>query len=125
MSEVGIDTVREAHARIRERIRWTPVMTSARLDEFSGARLFFKCENFQETGSFKARGAANAVLSLTDDEAARGVATHSSGNPDKSRFLMPLIYCCNAFPNMRYSLGALGSTAILETVSKYFCASEP
>jgi threonine dehydratase len=80
MSDVDLDTVREAHARIRERIRWTPVMTSARLDELSGARLFFKCENFQETGSFKARGAMNAVLSLTGAEASRGVATHSSGN---------------------------------------------
>ena len=46
----------------------------------SGAELFFKCENFQKTGAFKARGAANAVLSLSDDEARRGVATHSSGN---------------------------------------------
>jgi threonine dehydratase len=80
MSDVNLDTIREAHARIRERICWTPVMTNARLDELSGARLFFKCENFQETGSFKARGAMNAVLSLTDAEAARGVATHSSGN---------------------------------------------
>jgi threonine dehydratase len=50
------------------------------MDELSGARLFFKCENFQKTGSFKARGALNAILSLTDGEAARGVATHSSGN---------------------------------------------
>jgi threonine dehydratase len=80
MSEVDLSTIREAHARIRERIRWTPVLTSARLDELTGSRLFFKCENFQETGSFKARGALNAVLSLTDAEAARGVATHSSGN---------------------------------------------
>lgn len=80
MNTVNLDTIREAHARIRERIRWTPVMTNERLDELSGSRLFFKCENFQETGSFKARGAMNAVLSLTDAEAARGVATHSSGN---------------------------------------------
>ena len=80
MNTVDLDTIREAHARIRERIRWTPVMTNGRLDELSGSRLFFKCENFQETGSFKARGAMNAVLSLTDAEAARGVATHSSGN---------------------------------------------
>jgi threonine dehydratase len=56
------------------------VFTSGRLDELSGAKLFFKCENFQKTGSFKARGAMNAVLSLTDAEAGRGVATHSSGN---------------------------------------------
>jgi threonine dehydratase len=80
MSEVLIDHIREAHARIRDRIRRTPVLTSTRLDELSGARLFFKCENFQKTGSFKARGAANAVLSLSESEASRGVATHSSGN---------------------------------------------
>ncbi|HXQ82038.1 MAG TPA: pyridoxal-phosphate dependent enzyme [Opitutaceae bacterium] len=80
MSEIAIEDIREAHARIRERIHRTPVLTSARLDELSGGRLFFKCENFQKTGSFKARGATNAVLSLADAEAARGVATHSSGN---------------------------------------------
>ncbi len=80
MSEIEFEDVREAHARIRGRIHRTPVLTSTRLDELSGARLFFKCENFQKTGSFKARGAMNALLSLTDAEAARGVATHSSGN---------------------------------------------
>jgi threonine dehydratase len=80
MSEVSMGHIRQAHARIRERIRRTPVLTSTRLDEISGARLYFKCENFQKTGSFKARGAANAIFSLTDAEAANGVATHSSGN---------------------------------------------
>ena len=80
MSEIVLEDIRAAHDRIRGRIHRTPVLTSARLDELSGARLFFKCENFQKTGSFKARGAMNAVLSLADAEAARGVATHSSGN---------------------------------------------
>lgn len=80
MGDVTLERVREAHARIRERIRRTPVLTSSRLDELSGASLFFKCENFQKTGSFKARGALNAVLSLGVVEAGRGVATHSSGN---------------------------------------------
>jgi threonine dehydratase len=80
MGDILIGHIHEAHARIRDRIRRTPVLTSARLDELSGGRLFFKCENFQKTGSFKARGAANAILSLTDKEASRGVATHSSGN---------------------------------------------
>jgi threonine dehydratase len=80
MGDVTLQHVREAHARIRERIRRTPVLTSSRLDELSGASLFFKCENFQKTGSFKARGALNAVLSLAGAEAERGVATHSSGN---------------------------------------------
>jgi threonine dehydratase len=80
MSEINIGQIKEAHSRIRDRIHRSPVLTSTRLDELSGARLFFKCENFQKTGSFKARGAANAIFSLTDAEAAQGVATHSSGN---------------------------------------------
>ncbi len=58
----------------------TPVLRSAELDTLAGAELFFKCEQQQMTGSFKARGALNAVLSLTEGEARRGVATHSSGN---------------------------------------------
>jgi threonine dehydratase len=56
------------------------VLTSEHLNESSGAQLFFKCENFQKTGSFKIRGATNAILSLTDDQARNGVMTHSSGN---------------------------------------------
>lgn len=72
--------IRAAHARIVDKIHRTPVLTSANLDALCGGQLFFKCENFQKIGAFKARGAANAVFSLTDAEAARGVATHSSGN---------------------------------------------
>ena len=72
--------IREAHARIRGKINRTPVLTSTTLDALCGARLFFKCENFQKIGAFKARGATNAVFSLSPEEAARGVATHSSGN---------------------------------------------
>lgn len=72
--------IRAAHARIRDKINRTPVMTSETLDALCGARLFFKCENFQKIGAFKARGATNAVFSLSPEEAARGVATHSSGN---------------------------------------------
>jgi len=77
---LDLAAIRAAHARIRPHIHRTPVLTSTRLDAATGGTLFFKCENFQKTGSFKARGATNAVLSLTDAEAARGVATHSSGN---------------------------------------------
>jgi threonine dehydratase len=72
--------IREAHARIRPYIHSTPVFTCATLDRLSGARLFFKCENFQKVGAFKARGACNAVFSLSWEAAARGVVTHSSGN---------------------------------------------
>jgi threonine dehydratase len=61
-------------------VRRTPVLTSNVLDDASGGRLHFKCENLQAIGAFKARGASNAVFSLSDADAARGVATHSSGN---------------------------------------------
>lgn len=75
-----LDLIRSAHERIRPFIRRTPVLTSEALDELTGARLFFKCENLQAAGAFKSRGACNAVFSLTDAEAANGVVTHSSGN---------------------------------------------
>ncbi|MBN1918791.1 MAG: pyridoxal-phosphate dependent enzyme [Verrucomicrobia bacterium] len=75
-----IDDVRAAAARIAPYLHRTPVLTCAALDGMCGAELFFKCESFQKVGSFKARGATNAVLSLSEAEAARGVATHSSGN---------------------------------------------
>jgi threonine dehydratase len=69
-----------AHERIRPHIHRTPVLTSSLLDAASGASLFFKCENFQKVGAFKARGATNAVFALDEASAQRGVATHSSGN---------------------------------------------
>jgi len=80
--EIAVDlaTVRAAHARIRPHVHHTPVLTSRSLDAAMGATLFFKCENLQKVGAFKARGACNAVFSLDDAEARRGVITHSSGN---------------------------------------------
>jgi threonine dehydratase len=77
---LDLDRIRAAHERIRPYVTRTPVLTSSRLDEASGASLFFKCENFQKIGAFKARGATNAVFALDDATAKRGVATHSSGN---------------------------------------------
>lgn len=77
---VDLNCIRAAHERIRAYIHHTPVLTSSRLDGASGASLFFKCENFQKIGAFKARGATNAVFSLKEETARRGVATHSSGN---------------------------------------------
>lgn len=69
-----------AHERIKPHIHRTPVLTSSYLNDLTGAELFFKCENLQKAGAFKARGASNAVFGLTEAQAARGVATHSSGN---------------------------------------------
>ena len=72
--------IEDARERIAGKVNITPVLTSSTLDGLSGARLFFKCENFQKGGAFKARGATNAVFSLSESVARRGVATHSSGN---------------------------------------------
>ncbi|HUS55009.1 MAG TPA: pyridoxal-phosphate dependent enzyme [Thermohalobaculum sp.] len=74
------DDVAQAHERIKPYIHRTPVLTSRYFDDLTGAQLFFKCENFQKAGAFKARGASNAVFGLADALAAKGVATHSSGN---------------------------------------------
>jgi threonine dehydratase len=79
-AELTIDDMREAHERIKPYIHRTPVLTSSYLNALTGAELFFKCENFQKAGAFKVRGATNAVFGLSDEDAARGVATHSSGN---------------------------------------------
>lgn len=83
MSVSTLPTLADLHAareRIAPWIHRTPVLTCETFNAMSGASLFFKCENFQKAGAFKSRGAVNAVFSLSDAEAARGVATHSSGN---------------------------------------------
>jgi threonine dehydratase len=72
--------VRAAHDRIRPFVHRTPVPTCSAINGLVRARVFFKCENFQKVGAFKIRGATNAVQSLSDQAAARGVVTHSSGN---------------------------------------------
>lgn len=69
-----------AYDRIRPAIHRTPLLTSESINRMTGAKIYFKCENFQKTGAFKFRGATNAVLLLSEQEAANGVATHSSGN---------------------------------------------
>ncbi len=76
----NIEDIKKAFERIKPFIKRTPVLTCKSLDQITGAELFFKCENFQKVGAFKFRGAVNAVFSLTEEEAKRGVATHSSGN---------------------------------------------
>jgi threonine dehydratase len=72
--------IQKAALRMAGLVHHTPVLTSSAINEMTGLEAYFKCENFQKVGAFKYRGATNAVLSLTDEQAARGVATHSSGN---------------------------------------------
>lgn len=80
MTLLSPQNVVQAAQRIQGAVHRTPVVTSAYLDALVGARVFLKCESFQKIGAFKARGALNAVRLLADNEAARGVVTHSSGN---------------------------------------------
>ena len=77
---VSINDIHEAAQRIKPYAHRTPVLTNENLNQHVGAQVFLKCENFQKVGAFKFRGACNAVYSLTDEEAVRGVCTHSSGN---------------------------------------------
>ncbi|MDX9827902.1 MAG: pyridoxal-phosphate dependent enzyme [Spirochaetia bacterium] len=77
---LSLKQIQEAAKRIEPYAHRTPVLTCGSLDKMVGAQVFFKCENFQKVGAFKFRGACNAVFSLSEEEAAKGVATHSSGN---------------------------------------------
>ena len=79
-TKVTRESILEAQERIRPYIHHTPVLTNSTIDKLAGANIFFKCENFQKIGAFKIRGGMNAVLSLSKEKLANGVATHSSGN---------------------------------------------
>ncbi len=73
-ASLSLDDIKAAHARIRDKIHRTPVLTSESLDGQAGGSIFFKCENFQKIGAFKARGATNAIFQIPEDEATKGVA---------------------------------------------------
>lgn len=77
---VSAQDIEEAHDRIRPFIHRTPVLTSQSINEIAGCDLYFKCENFQKIGAFKARGGLNALMSLPEKDRLKGVVTHSSGN---------------------------------------------
>ncbi len=112
----GLDEIRAAHTRIEPYIHLTPVFTNTHLDALSGTSLFFKCENFQKGGAFKVRGAFNAILSLSDKQARRGVVTHSSGNHAAAVALAAqqrgipayIVMPSNANPNKREAVIAYG-----------------
>ncbi|MCK9617109.1 MAG: pyridoxal-phosphate dependent enzyme [Lentimicrobiaceae bacterium] len=88
--------IHAAHNRIKAFIHLTPVLTSQTLDALTDCEVVLKCENFQKTGAFKFRGASNAVLSLSDDEIIKGVATHSSGNHAAALSLAASLRKCDA-----------------------------
>lgn len=75
-----LEALKEAHERVKPHVHRTPILTSESINEMAGCEIYFKCENFQKVGAFKARGGVNAILSLDKETLKKGVATHSSGN---------------------------------------------
>ncbi|MFO8236055.1 MAG: pyridoxal-phosphate dependent enzyme [Bacteroidales bacterium] len=89
--------IEDAHKRIYRQIKRTPIHTSSSINDIIDVELFFKCENFQKTGSFKFRGASNAILKLTKEESGNGVGTHSSGNHAAALSLAAKLAGINAY----------------------------
>jgi threonine dehydratase len=112
MAEPTLNDIRSAHDRIRGFIHRTPVLTCKSLDDQVGARVFMKCENFQKVGAFKFRGACNAVFSLTEAEAARGVVCHSSGNHAQALALAARMRGVHAFIVMPDNSPAVKKAAV-------------
>ncbi|PIQ50322.1 MAG: serine dehydratase [Cytophagales bacterium CG12_big_fil_rev_8_21_14_0_65_40_12] len=94
---ISLAQIREAHARIKPFIHHTPVLTSESINTIAGCEVFFKCENFQKVGAFKARGGLNAVLSIPEEQRKKGVVTHSSGNHAQAMALAARDSGCNAY----------------------------
>lgn len=116
--------IRAAAERIAPYVRRTPVLECQELDRLTGARLFLKCENFQRTGSFKFRGACNAVLALDGTEMARGVATHSSGNHAAALARAAALRGARAWVVMPHNANAVKRAAVLEAGAE-IVACEP
>ena len=113
-------TISDAHDRIREYVKHTPVMKSAYIDELAECTIYFKCENFQEIGAFKARGAMNAALSLTREERARGLVAHSSGNHAQALARAAHILGVPAFIVMPSNAPAIKKKGVKELGGKIF-----
>ncbi|HNQ82778.1 MAG TPA: pyridoxal-phosphate dependent enzyme [Bacteroidales bacterium] len=92
-----LQTIQAAAIRIKPYIHRTPVLTSRSINEITGAKIWFKCENLQKVGAFKSRGACNAVFSLSDEEVTHGVGTHSSGNHAQALARAASIRGCKAY----------------------------
>lgn len=111
---VGLAEVQEAAKRIEGKAHITPILTCATLDALTnGCNLFFKCENLQRVGAFKIRGACNAVFKLTDEEARKGVVTHSSGNHAQALALAAKLRGIPAYIVMPLSAPAVKKRGVL------------
>lgn len=109
----SLSDIRDAAQRIAGHAHRTPVFTSTALDELAGCQLFFKCENFQKIGAFKFRGAMNAIACLSEEEAQRGVVTHSSGNHAQAVALAAKLRGISATIVMPTSAPAVKKRAVL------------
>ena len=125
-SFLTIEDIRAAADRIRPYGHCTPVLTCRALNEMCGAQLFFKCENFQKVGAFKFRGACNAIFSLGEEEATRGVITHSSGNHAAAVAFAAFLRGINAFVVMPENSPTVKKAAVAGYGAKItFCDSTP
>src|SRR5688500_19038613 len=109
---VDLAAVREAASRVAGVVHRTPVMTSETLDRLAGRQIFFKCEHLRKVGAFKYGGATNAVRRLSDDQAARGVVTHSSGNHAQALALAARVRGIPAFIVMPRTAPAVKKAAV-------------
>jgi threonine dehydratase len=117
MSAIQIPSLielQESLLRIESFVHKTPVLSSQLINEIAGAELFFKCENFQKVGAFKFRGAINAILQLTEEERAKGVATHSSGNHAQALALAAKMNNTKAYIVMPTSAPKVKSAAVAD-----------
>lgn len=119
-----LEDIKRAAQRVHPYIHRTPVLTCSALNEITQANLFFKCENFQKVGAFKFRGACNAVFSLSDAEAKKGVATHSSGNHGAALALAAKTRGINAYIVMPENSTAVKKQAVASYGAQItFCES--
>ncbi|MEW7277493.1 pyridoxal-phosphate dependent enzyme [Aquimarina sp. 2201CG1-2-11] len=106
--------LKHIHSNIRPYIHNTPVLTSQLLNKITGTQLFFKCENFQKMGAFKMRGAANAILRLSEEQRSKGVVTHSSGNFAQALALAAKSIGVKAYIVMPYTAPQVKKDAVKE-----------
>lgn len=117
---IQVEDIVQAHIRIKPFIHRTPILTSERINQQTGCQLFFKCENFQKVGAFKARGAMNAALQIPADLLANGIATHSSGNHAAALARAASIVGADAFIVMPRTAPAIKKKAVLGYGGKIF-----
>jgi len=116
--EITLEAVRDAAKRIAPFAHKTPVTACSSIDRVVGRSLFFKCEHLQKVGAFKFRGACNAVMKLSDEDAARGVVTHSSGNHAQALALAAKVRGITAHIVMPTSASAVKRAAVIDYGAK-------